>query len=136
MKNKDLTLERLKATREKMNTLRPKEFFYGSFVHRNDGECGTVCCIAGWYPKWFPASGLRWVRYGNNLLDLVGTSGVADNLMRYHEIGFHLCGTLFFGDSLKLKDGTFIPFTPDDAPLSVVKKLWDRIIKEIENENI
>lgn len=140
MKNKELTLQRLRATREKMDTLKPKDFNYDSFVAKDDGRCGTVCCIAGWHPKWFPDAGVKWVVV-DGIVDLEGKRGlysVLETLREFYEIEgtSTLDSSLFIGWGVPLKDGNHIPTIPTTSSLSKVKKHWDRIIKEIENENI
>lgn len=59
---KALILQRLKDTIDKAKELEPHQFNLENWVteYNYKNNCGTVCCIAGWYPKWFPEAGLKW----------------------------------------------------------------------------
>ena len=97
---KKLRIKRLEDTIEKLKTLKSSEFDYSSFVSKYEGDCGTVCCVAGWYPKWFPELGLKWI-IENNVLYLT-KSGVYDiscDLMEWHKISSNEIKFLFFGDT-------------------------------------
>lgn len=54
----------LVALKEGLKTLNEDQFYYRNFVHRYteiDGKiCGTVCCAAGWIPKFAKELGIYW----------------------------------------------------------------------------
>ncbi len=95
---KQLVLKRLNATLKNLKELPNSNFNYGDFVKRKktiDGvTCGTVCCVAGWYPKWFPKSGLTWDQFG---LSAPEGADVSDMLMKHHGISNDLVSVLFYG---------------------------------------
>mgnify|MGYP001182245430 CR=1 FL=1 len=41
---------------DRASTLTPSEFDYVSYIAAWDEEhmCGTVCCLLGWFPRFFP----------------------------------------------------------------------------------
>ena len=49
-------IDKLKLTRKHMDELREEQFDYSKIVAAFEFEnnCGTVCCVLGWYPKWYP----------------------------------------------------------------------------------
>lgn len=56
--NQEIGNKRLLKVATFLRTLKPKQFYFGKFVHSFDvkKECGTVCCAYGWLPKIFPRS--------------------------------------------------------------------------------
>lgn len=100
--NKHLVLGRLRATIEKLLMLPECQFAYDRYVTVANGECGTVCCVAGWYPQWFPEAGLKWQSYGTHL-DLISTShqdeyyNQQESLIDYHGLSENLIEVLFYG---------------------------------------
>lgn len=102
-------LKRLNATLKKLIALPDNKFYYGDFVRRSKvidrktGEtCGTVCCVAGWYPAWFPEARLIWNKEGGleselNNHDYDHYDDIAEAMMRYHGIGYNLTQVLFYG---------------------------------------
>lgn len=89
----DIIIERIEATIKKMKALLPEKFNYSVWVTKTNKEhiCGTVCCVGGWYPTWFPSSGIK---LDENLeID-------PETLSKYHGIDYNLVGTLFLGDDL------------------------------------
>jgi hypothetical protein len=101
-------ISRLQKTLKNLKELPSRSFNYGNFVSKSkklkDGStCGTVCCVAGWYPKWFPEAGLIW--YDHTLEakstpkeNLDGYSNdINITLAKYHGISFQLVDILFYG---------------------------------------
>lgn len=132
---KALILERLKATRTMMDTLKEEQFNYGNFIYEFENECGTVCCIAGWYPKWFPDSGLKWGKIGDHLSlvsDKPSYIAVFSVLSKFHGLNELTIFALFAGRHI----GKKIKAIGTAANLDEVKVHWDKIIKAIENEEI
>lgn len=64
----------LVALKEGLKTLNEDQFYYRSWVHRYreiDGElCGTVCCAAGWIPKFAKELGFYWAKSGPRFVSL------------------------------------------------------------------
>lgn len=59
---KELKIERINGLLDMIQALKPTEFSYDYFVSEfnQENNCGTVCCLAGWMPKFFPESHLIW----------------------------------------------------------------------------
>lgn len=97
--NKKLILSRLWSTIEMLYQLKEEDFRYNSFIAESHNHCGTVCCVAGWYPKYFPESGLRWMNGEEGILQL--DSGypwdVNPKLIKHHGVSFYLIEILFYG---------------------------------------
>jgi len=105
---KKQVLERLNATLKNLEELPSRNFDYSSYVTRSkitdEGTCGTVCCAAGWYPKWFPEAGLKWMdgdltvaNRNKHNVDITNT------LANYHGINKDLINILFYGDEKNFK---------------------------------
>lgn len=127
-----LRFKRLQDTIDKLKELRPDQFKYDSFVSKSEGEnCGTVCCAAGWYPKWFPEAGLRWKkRHMDDSLHLnFGTDGIKKILSKWHGICTEEVEHLFFGESVTI-DGVLC-YIPDglNADLPTVIEVFENFLK-------
>lgn len=94
---KELIIERLEATIKMLRQLKTEEFCYESLVDKEDGDCGTVCCVAGWYPKYFPEHGFEWTRRKHARLMATGVdSHFPTALMKYHGMRIELIEFLFY----------------------------------------
>lgn len=109
--NKETILARMDATiamLEKLNEESPAhdnfrmELFVSEGCLTEEGNyCGTVCCVAGWYPKYIPESGLAWYHrdiVGGVLMSICGKDGSMDVpylLRKYHGFYHPLCELLF-----------------------------------------
>lgn len=101
-----LKIDRLQHTIDMLRTLKPDQFYYKSFVNEMHGDCGTICCVGGWYPKWFPDAGLVWVKGSLKNVPTIGVLGrrhidlndIIFRLMLWHDITNIECSHLFFGD--------------------------------------
>lgn len=81
--------------------LEDKEFKYKNYVTRmNKKGCGTVCCVAGWYPKYFPQTNLVW-RLGN-LRPKGDYTFTDEELIMYHGLDLGIISLLFYGQSSPL----------------------------------
>lgn len=98
-------LKRLNATLKKLIALPDNKFYYSDFVRRSKvvdrktGEtCGTVCCVAGWYPAWFPDAGLVWKDHGlHSVEESDSYDDISEAMQKYHGIGYNLTQVLFYG---------------------------------------
>lgn len=115
---KQLIIDRLQATIDMLKSLTPQSFNYGNWVSESDadGKCGTVCCAAGWYPKYFPEAGLKWKssydhRTGKPYVYLTNpVIGIDGALMDWHGISRYVMNALFYGCSLYAWGGKeFLP---------------------------
>lgn len=90
------------------NKIKDEEFRYSSFVSDFDYEhnCGTVCCLAGWYPKYVPESGLRWNKKNEIYDTLVSktksweTIDIDKDLSNYHGLSLAAINFVFYGTDL------------------------------------
>lgn len=100
--NKQKILSRLQATIDQLEKLKPKQFDYSLYVsnYSKRHKCGTVCCVAGWYPKWFPESELEWVYDEMGYINLYDKSREYDTdemLGIYHDLSNDIINFLFYG---------------------------------------
>lgn len=94
---KDLVIERLDNTIGMLKWLDPSAFDFTTWVSESQRDCGTVCCVAGWYPKFFPEVGLYWGRDTVDSLNLyprIGNS-IIGTLSVYHGLSEPLIAALF-----------------------------------------
>lgn len=128
---KELIIKRLKATRAKMDELKEEQFDYEMFVSEwNEARtCGTVCCVAGWYPRWFPKAGVRFRHFR-----LICPPDMKAMLSKWHGVSFYIIDALFYGrefhseyhySNVYLSGGT-------ELALWQVKARFDVIISAIE----
>jgi hypothetical protein len=107
MEKKEI-LKRLWATIKKLVNLPDENFKYNLYVTKGDVDkgCGTVCCVAGWYPKWFPESGLKWrlIDDGYNRSVTLGywEDLKIDILSDYHGLSLNIIYFLFYGNRIDL----------------------------------
>lgn len=146
---KELILKRLGETYKMLCDLKEEEFDYLHYVskfsdsHRRHGDyCGTICCVAGWYPKYFPDAGLEWnfknVSMAGALLpDHSIANTVQGTLSLYHGLNDNIITCLFYGYDLK---GTTLEnwvFTKDyKVSLAEVRDRFADVYHLIVNEEI
>lgn len=159
--SKEEVLSKLNDTLKKMKELDPKKFNYAHFVTECDLNkvCGTVCCILGWYPLWFPESGFKWIvptgvvikiklRFGENEMEDIELASLA-----YHSISSKLNLILFYGDRghvnskgvITLDRGNDISYpyntrysigVGNAAKLPEVIELWEQVIDMISTDKL
>ncbi len=109
-------LKRLNATLKKLIALPDNKFRYDNFVSKSkvvdkdtEQTCGTVCCVAGWYPAWFPEAGLIWDDHGLESVKKTNNydDDICNALMKYHGIGYHLTQVLFYGQKEQFNTNKF-----------------------------
>lgn len=136
--NNEYIVKNLETIYEKIETLKPKEFNFNSYVEKCDKEnlCGSVCCIVGWFPKWFVNSGVGWDLSDPYDLDIITPNGSYKS-----EVIAHLCNLtglteawvkyLFYGEDSPVKN---FPKLHDCSSLSEVKKAWRVTIKYFKTD--
>lgn len=97
---KQLILERLKLTIDRLKTLKDSQYLnaagYG-YVKTVDKNGLTSCGdVAGYYPIWFPDSGVKMCGYGIDF-DL---HNCFTTLSHYHGVSARVIGYLFFRRNL------------------------------------
>lgn len=95
-------LEILDGTIANMKTLKESEFDYSDFVSDFNliSQCGTVCCVAGWYPKWYPKSAFSWKEHNLYAGGSDRSNSIAHALSEFHGLSCSLINVFFFGDRL------------------------------------
>lgn len=55
LEKRNAVVSKLNTTIGHLKTLLSEEFFFGNFVKKFDEEkkCGSICCIVGWYPRFY-----------------------------------------------------------------------------------
>lgn len=133
--NIETVILRLEKTLDKIKSLKADEFYYGHFVSECNIElnCGTKCCVAGWYPKWFPEAELIWVNkigIAGQFFDLVSKDpySILEVLAFYHGVSHPTISALFYGKSLS------DIFRPIDAHASLreVAERFEIIIRKLK----
>lgn len=108
---KNLVLSRLGDTIEKLKALSPSQFYYGNYVSKMENGCGTMCCVMGWYPTWFPDAGLSYIETTdvNRRLAVSGETSTIEKsrllapLIEWHGISMEIMNGLFYGASMNLE---------------------------------
>lgn len=107
---KEEIIQRLEATLIMLHSLKAGEFNYKHYIAKDNPEhtCGTTCCLAGWYPRYFPESGLIWEK-GVSSVVLTFEYGVSRRglgvdveqvLADYHGFSAPLTRAIFYGAGL------------------------------------
>lgn len=127
--NKKLILKRLWDTIEMIQQLEDKEFKYKNYVTRSNKEgCGTVCCVAGWYPKYFPDAGLIWRK--GNLRPKNIWAFTNEELIIYHGLNSDITDVLFYGGGIHYQP--LLTKTGKQVWCSIEKK-WENFISFSNN---
>lgn len=134
-----LKIQRLEATIEKMKQLKPEQFHYADYVHEWDHRtgCGTVCCVGGWYPQWFPESGLIYFGAGMDLRFRNGeiADDAEDGLQNWHGLESNVINYLFYGGLRSHNSGgraNQIPALFPGAPDSHTRNGLPQVIRQFE----
>ena len=128
-----------------MKGLREDEFEYDQFVtdFNTDDNCGTVCCVAGWLPKWF-SKDFKWIRqedFTNGKFDYFpelrnsGCNLPSTQLEVFFGLEEGYISTLFYGSPLIINHKVVMDNSIGNN-LSEVIALWERTIELIENDVI
>ena len=128
-----MNTDKLEIILEKVKTLKEEQFRFEEWITEFDEEksCGTVCCIVGWMPQWFPNCGIKYM-YEYGYLELC----VEDEIDSYERIMSHLSTLLgiplnvveylFAG---KQKPSEDLPKLNLNSSLSAVIEAWEKTIK-------
>lgn len=129
-------VRRLKKTITRLNKLDRDKFDYSAFVgeFNQEKECGTVCCVVGWYPKWFPESNIKWVWGGADISG--GRVSVDRRLVNYHGVNEATIGTLFYGNSLWDNGKEIITSKSNMSSVTPkqVAKRFEKVIKLVQKD--
>lgn len=105
-KTKAEVITRLEDSISRLKALPDDKFDYRWYVSKvsNDLKCGTVCCWAGWYPKFYP-NVFRYndteVRPRTTSVEYIDGSRIMDYaLCDYHGIVDSAINVLFYGGQL------------------------------------
>lgn len=116
----------------------PEQFGFKRFVTEWDEEnnCGTVCCIAGWFPKLFPNSGFYWEKDDQNLHTETGLS-VERHLIELLGLTTEEIDYLFYGASEYFDEVLDYELTNKSSYQEVIEG-WEKFIewKKGDPENI
>ena len=122
-------VEKLELILEKLKTLKPEQFVFYDFVEEYDTKgCGTVCCVVGWFPRFFPNSGFKWQE--GDLLSKIHNSTRTEKIQLHLKelLGLPISWIeyLFFGDSQRPNNN--LPSLEEDADLARVIYVWEKAI--------
>lgn len=135
---KGLILHRLDATIAMIERLRDDEFMYKEHVFEHKDGCGTVCCVAGWYPKYFPEAGLELFEVvGRCDIRSVGTMSPWHTLAKYHGLSDEVIDCLFYGQEYTGLDGTiYFAESGMSSTRTQVLDLFKKIRAGVEAETV
>lgn len=141
MLNKELIIVRLEAIIKMLRGLKPEEFNYASTVLKwssVDNSCGAVCCILGWYPKYFPEAGIRWVTV-SDIPGVGAIGGLESAIFRYNGLQGCVVDAIMYGSGLPIMDipcivGAMECCTIEDAIGRIDKVI--KFLKEQEDERL
>lgn len=132
--DKQQIIARLKETIGHIDTIKEDEFDYSEWVSKSERRCGTVCCIAGWYPKFFPAH-FAWKEYENYLYPF-GRSGhigeIHGALIEFHGFRYRAINCLFIGSELVSGDVRIFNQIASDSKIEIVKQRFIRFLELLE----
>lgn len=134
---RELILERLDATIKKLTTLKKEYFDYQYYVSEFDDQhsCGSVCCVVGWYPKWFPEVNIV---YHDRTITINSEESIYHTLetllMNYHGINYQLMKVLFYGRSFE--EGDIFVSNNSRNSLLQVRKVFCQIRSLIADSKI
>jgi hypothetical protein len=123
-----------------LHNLKDNEFRYNTFVSRCDDKqtCGTTCCVAGWYPHYFPKSDLLWRPTEMGNLRLEGKNMYIEGALElYHGLSNAIIAALFYGDELRVEKKVVLKDDVDmESTLSDVIHRFEVVINLIERDRI
>jgi hypothetical protein len=122
---------KLQLTLDKLKELPEELFFYRTFVktYNEKNQCGTVCCVAGWYPFWFPESGLIWSPKTNGILNTNDGNHIEDKLVSFHKLDEDVILDLFYAqNTFRYKNGFSIAVISFDSKKSEVEQRFSDVI--------
>lgn len=142
---KETAIKRLESTLMRLMSLNEDSFYYATYVNQFAGECGTVCCVAGWYPEWFPESGFKWFRSVNEWIEVTlihesmsGTERIFErhdiiqaHLSVWHGLPLEEIDYLFYGGATIDRPG----FGSDDNLRTVISR-FQYVIEGLKNDTI
>ena len=125
----------------KLKELPDKNFDFNTWVTKLDenediNNCNTVCCAYGWFPTWFPNSGIKY--HVNNNEEIV--LNYAHNHSKVLELtGFseEISNCLFEGRSVYNKERKLIEGIELDFSKQEVIEHWEKVLNFIkENKDL
>jgi hypothetical protein len=118
--------EKFLAIIEFLEKLDESQFDYGDFVSKTDDNgCGTVCCVAGWFPAIFP-NDFKWEsKVFTGIIETNGNYSRTDFL----EIDGSFDLALFFGEEFYQIDLN-LPITDSESKLPEVIHLFKTYVEK------
>lgn len=140
---KELAIERMTRTLDMLKSLPSESFRLSDWVTRWEDGCGTVCCIAGWYPKYIPEAGLTWGKSSNKPVALLTKEKSSDlsNLLlalaNWHMVNERLVRVIFLPSSMyKVPDYPIVLSYQDNTKLTDAIKMIETVILLMQNDII
>ena len=137
----------LKDVVKHLKELNNDQFIYVTYVRKFDKEnyCGTKCCVAGYYPQWFPEANLIYTKSPYTFSFTIvpkyslQEDDVRKTLCDFHELSDRLIGILFYGENFLHErfDGSKICIYSDNcATLEEVIERFEVVIEGLTDGNI
>jgi hypothetical protein len=134
---KELIIQRLQDTIAQLEQLPAAQFNFDLYVTNLDEQnhCNSICCIAGWYPIWFPEVGLMYKSAPTTIQPVNNVNSIRKTLSSYHSIHFELIDIFFYSS---LIDGPldYLRKGIDTNSLRSIIEVWKRVVCEIKKNKL
>lgn len=139
--DKELIIQRFKDTIAMLESLPAWKFDFSNWVTDSsvENECGSVCCTLGWYPKYFPESGLTWQKgFGVEDSERVSMVLMPLSVDRGHGTELIAAAAKWHGVSEAISQSIFLDSDYNfplfkSIPVSEFKEEWESITIVTEN---
>ena len=134
--NKEKAIAHIKEVLEFSKELKSNQFDFSTYVTEAHNECGTVCCMLGWYPKWYP-NDFKWKKDGwQNSGWAINITYDAHRFLEYTGFTEDLSIILYEPKYRKECTKYYKRFPPLKQPtLKRVRNRWKAVLKMLENES-
>lgn len=128
-------IENLEKILERVKTLKPEQFNFESYVTEFDEEkgCGTVCCIAGYLPQWFPNCGLSYKNRWEEMTIVSQDHDITTHLKILVGLPYDWINYLFYGKSCPVDS---LPQLKITSSLEEVMDAWEKTIEYLKTNAV
>lgn len=125
-------IKRLEDTIKMVENLKDEEFYFGDFVKEGDAKnvCGTICCVAGWYPKYFPECGLAYELDDSGNVDITYDIGIRHTLCMWHGLKLGTIEAMIYPT---WQDKINEKYLDSTATLQEILNLYNNILTRLKN---
>lgn len=124
-----MNIKLLERTLSKIKDLKEEEFKFDLEITKSKDTCGTVCCIMGWLPKFFPEMDFTWKEYTGfkKLVVFYNNQPLyTSNLKEIYGLDSKDVSYLFTGEP---HSDTRLPGINSNSNLKEVTEAWEKFIE-------